>query len=76
MTSLTPEPASSEESTPPIPPTSHKLLESAEKLEREEMFVATNVLFCDSFDCHVSIVVLATNQEIPEDRVGSAGFTI
>ena len=76
MTSLTPEPASGEESTPSVPSTSHKLLESAGKHERDEMFVATNVLFCDSFDCHVSIVVLATNQEIPEDRVGSVGFTI
>lgn len=76
MTSLTPEPTSVEESTPPIPSTSPKLLESAGKHERDDMFVATNVLFCDSFDCHVSIVVLATNQEIPEDRVGSVGFTV
>jgi hypothetical protein len=76
MTSLTPELTSFEESKPPMSSNSLNLLESAEKNERDDIYVATNILFCESFDCHVSIMVLATNQEIPEDRVGSMGFVI
>lgn len=75
MTSLTPEP-NPDESTPPIPPPPPKLLELAERHERGDTYVATDILYCESFDCHVSITVLPTNQEIPEDRVGLAGFVV
>ena len=77
MTSLTPEPNPDETTPPPIPhPSPPKLLELAERHERADMYVATDILYCESFDCHVSITVLPTNQEIPEDRVGLAGFVV
>lgn len=75
MTSLTAE-QNPEDETPRAPAARPKLLELSEHYERADTYVATDILYCESFDCHVSITVLPTNQEIPEDRVGLAGFVI
>jgi hypothetical protein len=71
LTSLTPEP------NPDDPqPSTQDLLILSEKGDRANTYIATDTLYCETFDCHVPVVVLPTNQEIPEDRVGLAGFVV
>jgi hypothetical protein len=72
LTSLTPEPNPND----PQAPIPQNLLKLVENDDRASMYVATDTLFCETFDCHVPLVVLPTNQEIPEDRVGLAGFAV
>ena len=62
-----------DQTTPPTPP---DLLELVENDDRASTYLAAETLYCESFDCHVPIVVLPTNQEIPEDRVGLTGFVV
>jgi hypothetical protein len=47
-----------------------------EKDDRATTYTAVETLSCESFDCHVPVMVVPTNQEIPEDRVGLAGFEV
>jgi hypothetical protein len=74
MTSVSsePNPEDDQQTLAPAP----NLLELAEKDDRASTFVATETLYCESFDCHVPVAVLPTNQEIPEDRVGLPGFVV
>jgi len=74
MTSLTSEsdPDDSQQNSQISP----SLLQLVEKDDRASTFVAVDTLFCESFDCHVPVIVLPTNREIPEDRVGLAGFVV
>ena len=58
----------------PIAPIS--LLELVERDERNSVYAATEALLCESFDCHVPVVVLPTNQDVPEDRIGLIGFVV
>jgi hypothetical protein len=67
---------SEEEETPSAPPPPQQLLEVVEENERGTSMMAVETLYCESFDCHVPIEVLPTNQEIPEDRVGLSGFAV
>jgi RAB6A-GEF complex partner protein 2 len=62
--------------TPSEPPQPDELLELVEENEKGTSFTAVETLYCESFDCHVPIEVLPTNQEIPEDRVGLSGFAV
>lgn len=63
--------------SPDAPPvTSVALLELVERDERNSVYAATETLLCESFDCHVPVVVLPTNQDVPEDRIGLAGFVV
>jgi len=71
MTSLTPESQSLERTQPPQP-----LLDLVENDDRGTVYTAVETLYCESFDCHVPIIVLPTNQEIPEDRAGLGGYPI
>jgi hypothetical protein len=74
LTSIAPETETEEETpTPASPP---DLLELVERDDRASTFMATETLHCDAFDCRVPIVVLPTNQEIPEDRVRVGGFVV
>jgi hypothetical protein len=74
LTSIAPETSPEEETTvPAVPP---DLLQLVEKDDRASTFMATETLNCDAFDCRVPIVVLPTNQEIPEDRVRMGGFVV
>jgi len=67
---------SDEEEEPSPPPPHQDLLQPIEENEKGTSFMAVETLFCESFDCHVPIEVLPTNQEIPEDRVGLSGFAV
>lgn len=74
MTSLTPHVDPEDDQVPvPSPP---DLLQLVDKDDRASTYLAAETLFCESFDCHVPVVVLPTNQEIPEDRVGLSGFVV
>jgi hypothetical protein len=72
-TSLSPEPNPDD---PQHPSVSQDLLKLADEDDRASTYVATDTLYCETFDCHVPVVVLPTNQEIPEDRVGLSGFVV
>jgi hypothetical protein len=62
---------------PSIPPTSlPNLLQLVDKDDRASTYVAAETLYCESFDCHVPVTILPTNQEIPEDRIGLTGFAV
>jgi hypothetical protein len=66
---------------PPSDPTDAQtsgphLLQLAEKDDRLFTYVAPETLYCETFDCHVPITVLPSNQEIPEDRTGMGGFVV
>jgi hypothetical protein len=74
MTSLTPHADPEDEPAPP--PTPPDLLQLVDQDDRARTFLAAETLYCESFDCHVPVVVLPTNQEIPEDRVGLSGFVV
>ena len=74
MTSLIPEPDLDDSQQPPQPPPN--LLCLVDKDDRASTYVAADTLYCESFDCHVPVQVLPTNQEIPEDRVGLTGFVV
>lgn len=62
--------------TPSTLPPPQDLLQPVETNEKGTTFTAVGTLYCESFDCHVPIEVLPTNQEIPEDRVGLSGFAV
>ena len=74
MTSIIPEqnPETDQQESASAP----KLLQLVEKDDRSSLYVAADTLYCESFDCHVPVIVLPTNQEIPEDRIGLAGFVV
>lgn len=74
MTSLSPEPNS--ESEMQIPQPLPSLLQPGETDEKASIYTAVESLYCESFDCHVPILVLPTNHEIPEDRVGLTGVVV
>lgn len=74
MTSLIPE-SEPDDSQPPPQPSSN-LFRLVDKDDRASTYVATDTLYCESFDCHVPVQVLPTNLEIPEDRVGLTGFVV
>ena len=74
LTSIAPETETEEDTTTSASPPD--LLELVERDDRASTFMATETLQCDAFDCRVPIVVLPTNQEIPEDRVRMGGFVV
>lgn len=74
MTSLIPESEPDDSQQLPQPPSN--LFRLVDKDDRGSTYVATDTLYCESFDCHVPVQVLPTNQEIPEDRVGLTGFVV
>jgi len=75
LTSLFPEP-DPEGGEEPIRQPPLDLLQLVDKDDRASTYMATETLFCESFDCHVPVIVLPTNQEIPEDRIGLTGFAV
>jgi hypothetical protein len=74
MTSLIPESELDDSQQPPEP--LPNLFDLVDKDDRASTYVAADTIYCESFDCHVPVQVLPTNHEIPEDRVGLAGFVI
>ena len=72
MTSLIPE-LDPDRDPSPVPP---DLLHLVDMDDRASTYVATDFLYCESFDCHVPVEVLPTNHGIPEDRVGMGGFVV
>jgi RAB6A-GEF complex partner protein 2 len=74
MVSFTPE--SDQGDGQGITPSTTNLLQLVEKDDRATAYLAVDTLYCEWFDCHVPVVVLPTNQEIPEDRVGLGGFVV
>jgi len=78
VTSLFPSQSTDEMSENPevVPVEPISLLELVDRDERNSVYAARETLQCESFDCHVPVVVLPTNQDVPEDRVGLAGFVV
>lgn len=52
------------------------LLQLVGKDDRGSAFLPADTLHCESFDCHVPLMVLPTNQEISEDRLNLMGFDV
>ena len=73
MTSLMPKPDPENPQESPSPP---PVLQIVETDDRGSIYTAVERLYCESFDCHVPVVVLPTNQEIPEDRAGVGGYVV